>query len=130
MTFAVHLEGVASIVSMTVVAAEADMVAAVTMTATVVLLATTTASVAPTVVATTMDPEVSTAMPLLGVTIATAAVEMIAEVEVGTTIERVAAPATLPLMASRHLRGTDESRTEVESMKTDPMIGPLVDNCG
>lgn len=130
MMFAVHLEGVASTVSMTVAAVEVDMVAAVTMIITVDLLATTTASVAPTAVATIMDPEVSTAMPLLVVTIATAAVEMIAEVEAGTTIERVAAPATLPLMAIRHLRGMHESRTEVESMKTDLMIGTLVDNCG
>lgn len=130
MMFAVHLAGVASIVSMTVAAVEVDMAAAVTMTTTVVLLATTIANVAPTAVATTMDPEVSTAMPLLVATIATAAVEMIAEVEGGTTIERVAAPAILPLMVIRHLRGMHESRTEVESMKTDLMIGTLVDNCG
>ena len=131
MTFVVHLlEGLASIVSMTVAAEAADMVVAVTMIVTGVLLATTTASAAPMAVATIMDPEGSTAMRLLVVTIAIAAAEMIAVVEAGTTIERVAAPATPPLMANRHPRGMCESRTEVESMTTDLMIGTLVDNCG
>ena len=69
-------------------------------------------------------------MPLPVVTIAIAAVETIAEVEAGTMIERVVAPAILPLMANRHLHGMHGSHMEVESMTTVLMIGTLVDNRG